>query len=242
MEEWLSRTELLLGRERLGCLLRSHVLVVGVGGVGAYAAELLCRAGVGALTVVDGDCVDVTNKNRQLPALDSAVGRPKVEVLAARFRDINPDMRLRTVCGFIREDDVESLLSSGPFDYVVDAIDTIAPKVALLAACVRHGVPVVSSMGAGGKMDPSQVRVADISRTHDCPLARVVRSRLRKLGVLRGVSAVFSPEPVDPRAVVASEGENKKSTVGTISYIPPLFGCFCASVVIRALVGRAVAE
>ena len=232
----MSRTELLLGRERLGCLLRSHVLVVGVGGVGAYAAELLCRAGVGALTVVDGDCVDVTNKNRQLPALDSAVGRPKVEVLAARFRDINPDMRLRAVCGFIREDDVESLLASGPFDYVVDAIDTIAPKVALLAACVRHGVPVVSSMGAGGKMDPSQVRVADISRTH------VVRSRLRKLGVLRGVSAVFSPEPVDPRAVVASEGENKKSTVGTISYIPPLFGCFCASVVIRALVGRAVAE
>lgn len=234
--EWLSRTELLLGRERLERLRRANVLVVGLGGVGAYAAEQLCRAGVGAMTLVDGDRVDVTNKNRQLPALDSTVGLPKAEVLAARFRDINPDIRLRVICDFVGEDDVESLLASGPYDYVVDAIDTLAPKVALLACCVRKRVPVVSSMGAGGKMDPSQVRVVDISRTTDCRLARVVRGRLRKQGIDRGIAAVFSPEPVEPQAIVAADSANKKSNVGTISYIPPLFGCFCASVVIRALV------
>ena len=233
--EWTSRTELLLGNEGMARLRNARVLVVGLGGVGAYAAEQLCRAGVGAMTIVDGDRVEPTNKNRQLPALDSTLGQPKAETLASRFRDINPDLRLRMVNDFIREEDAETLLASGPYDYVVDAIDTLGPKTALLAACVRAGVPVVSSMGAGGRMDPSQVRAADISQTHDCAVARAVRCRLRRLGITRGFTAVFSPEPVPPAAISPCEGGGKKSVVGTISYIPPVFGCHCAAVVIRSL-------
>lgn len=238
--EWLSRTELLLGKERLERLLRAHVLVAGLGGVGAYAAEQLCRAGIGEMTIIDGDRVEVTNKNRQLPAIDSNIGLPKAEVMAARFREINPDIRLHVINDFIRDDRMVEVLEMARYDYVVDAIDTLAPKIFLIYHCLQKGLKVVSSMGAGGKMDPMQIRIADISKSYNCTLARMLRKRLHKLGVYKGVKVVFSPEEVDPEAVVLSESENKnkKSNVGTISYMPPLFGCYCASVVIRDLAGE----
>jgi len=235
MNEWLSRTFLLIGEERLARLQQAHVLVVGLGGVGAYAAEQLCRSGIGEMTIIDGDLVELSNKNRQLPALDSNLGKPKVEVMAARFRDINPAIKLHVINAFVRDEKMIEVLDLAPYDYVVDAIDTLAPKIFLLYNCLQKGLRVVSSMGSGGKFDPSLVQVADISKSYNCNLARMLRKRLHKLGIYTGIKVVFSPEKVNPEAVILTESENKKSNVGTISYMPPLFGCHCASVVIRDL-------
>lgn len=236
MSDWLSRTELLLGKEKLERLKQAHVLVAGLGGVGAYAAEQLCRAGIGEMTIIDGDVVELTNKNRQLPALDSTIGKPKAELMAARFRDINPDIRLHVVNDFIRDDRMVEILDEARYDYVVDAIDTLAPKIFLIYHSIQKGLPIVSSMGSGGKLDPSKIEVADISKSYNCNLARMLRKRLHKLGVYKGVKVVFSSEFTNPEAVVLTESQNKKSNVGTISYMPPIFGCFIASVVVRELV------
>lgn len=236
MNEWLSRTELLLGEEKLERLQKAHVLVAGLGGVGAYAAEQLCRAGVGEMTIIDGDVVELTNKNRQLPALDSNMGKPKAELMAARFRDINPDIKLHVINDFIRDDRMVEVLGQAKYDYVVDAIDTLAPKIFLIYHSTQKGLRIVSSMGSGGKLDPSKIEIADISKSYNCSLARMLRKRLHKLGVYKGVKVVFSSEFTDPEAVVLVESQNKKSNVGTISYMPPLFGCFIASVVVRDLI------
>ena len=235
---WLERTELLLGEEKLKKLKAANVLVVGLGGVGAYAAEQLCRAGVGKMTIVDGDVVETTNRNRQLPALISNLGKPKAEVLASRFRDINPEIELTVVYEYIQDEKTVDLLKSQPFDYVVDAIDTLSPKVFLVYHSLQLGLKVVSSMGAGGKLNPQKVQVADISKSYNCKLAKMFRKRLSRLGVKKGVKVVFSSEEIDENAVRLEEGQNKKSTVGTISYMPPVFGCFISSVVIRDLVGE----
>lgn len=235
MSDWLDRTNLLLGAEKLGQLKNANILVVGVGGVGAFAAEMICRAGVGKMTIADGDVVEITNRNRQLPALKSTEGRPKTEVIGQRLMDINPDLELNTVFEFIRDERAVELLKSQPFDYVVDAIDTLSPKVFLIHHSVELGLNLVSSMGAGGKTDPSQVEVADISKSYNCKLARMIRKRLNKLGVKKGFKVVFSPEEVDENAIRLQEGRNKKSSVGTISYMPAVFGCYAASVVIRDL-------
>jgi tRNA threonylcarbamoyladenosine dehydratase len=232
---WDERTLLLLGAERQQKLRDSSVLVVGLGGVGAYAAEMLVRAGIGSLTIVDGDVVEESNRNRQLPALISTTGFSKVQVLAQRFRDINPDVNLEVSDEFLRDQRTCELLDSRHFDYVVDCIDTLSPKVFLIYHAVQRGLKVVTSMGAGGKMDPSKVKVGDISKSHDCKLARMVRKRLHRLGIRRGVQAVFSPEEVPGDAILLEESQNKNSTVGTISYMPAVFGCFIASVVIRGL-------
>ncbi|NCB06591.1 MAG: tRNA threonylcarbamoyladenosine dehydratase [Bacteroidia bacterium] len=234
---WLERTELLLGPEKLEKLKQANVLVVGLGGVGAYTAEQLCRAGIGKMTIVDADVVEHSNRNRQLPALISNVGKPKAEILAARFLDINPELQLTVVNDYIRDEKTIELLKSQPFDYVVDAIDTLSPKVFLIYHSLQLGLKVVSSMGAGGKFDPQKVEVADISKSYNCKLAKMLRKRLSRMGIKKGVKVVFSSEEVDENAVRLEEGENKKSTVGTISYMPPVFGCFVSSVVIRDLIG-----
>ncbi len=233
---WLERTELLFGEEKLQKLKSAKVLIVGLGGVGAYAAEQFCRAGIGNMTIVDGDVVEPSNRNRQLPALISNTGKPKAEIMAARFRDINPEINLTVVNDFIRDEKTTELLKSQSFDYVVDAIDTLSPKVFLVFHALQLGLKVVSSMGAGGKIDPTQVRIDDISKSHHCKLARMMRKRLSRMGVKKGVKVVYSPEEIDEKAVREEDGQNKKSTVGTISYMPPVFGCFIASVVIRDLV------
>lgn len=238
MTNWLERTELLLGEEKLNILKNANVLVVGVGGVGAYAAEMIVRSGVGRMTIADADKVSETNINRQLVALHSTVGREKCDILADRLRDINPDLQLTVVNRFIKDDETDALLDSSNFDYVVDAIDTLSPKLALIKGALDRGIRIVSSMGAGAKTDPTLMEIKDIAKTHHCPLAHMLRKRLHKIGIKRGFWAVFSPEPVREGAMILCEEQNKKSNVGTISYIPALFGIGCASVVIRDLVGE----
>ena len=236
---WLSRTELLIGNDKLSVLRDKHVLITGLGGVGAMAAEQICRAGVGHMTIIDGDTVHPSNRNRQLPALKSTEGKTKTGVMASRLLDINPALNLTVIHEYVRDERTVEILKQG-YDYVVDAIDTLSPKVYLLHACVELGLPVVSSMGAGGKFDPGQVTVADLDDSYNCKLAYYMRKRLHKLGIYKGIKVVFSPEVVDRSAVILQEGEtNKKSNVGTISYMPAMFGCFCASVVIRDLLAAA---
>ena len=238
MTNWLERTELLLGEEKLEILKNANVLVVGVGGVGAYAAEMIVRSGVGRMTIADADKVSETNINRQLVALHSTIGREKCDILANRLKDINPELQLTVVNRFIKDDETDALLDSDKFDYVVDAIDTLSPKLALIKGALDRGIRIVSSMGAGAKTDPTLMEIKDIAKTHHCPLAHMLRKRLHKIGIKRGFWAVFSPEPVREGAMILCEEQNKKSNVGTISYIPALFGIGCASVVIRDLIGE----
>jgi len=233
---WQQRTELLLGKEKMERLRRAHVLVVGLGGVGAYAAEMLCRAGVGQMTIVDADTVQPTNINRQLPALHSTLGKPKAEVLAERFRDINPDLRLRVLPLYLKDEAIPELLDNNRFDFIVDAIDTVSPKCYLIYHALRRGIKIVCSMGAGAKRDITQIRFADLGETYHCGLSKAVRKRLQKMGVKRKVPVVFSTEQADPNAVVLVDNElNKKSTTGTVSYMPAVFGCYLAEYVIRKL-------
>ena len=236
MNEWQQRTRLLMGEEKMERIRQSHVLVVGVGGVGAYAAEMLCRAGVGRLTLADADTVQPTNLNRQLPALHSTLGQPKVEVLAARFRDINPDIQLTLLPVFLKDDAIPALLDAAPYSFVVDAIDTLAPKCHLIAEALKRHIKIVSSMGAGAKRDITQVRFADLWDTYHCGLSKAVRKRLQKMGVRRKLPVVFSTEQADPNAILLTEEEqNKKSTCGTVSYMPAVFGCYLAEYVIKRL-------
>lgn len=235
MTNWLQRTDLLIGEEGIKRLKEAHVLVVGLGGVGGYAAEQICRAGVGTMTLVDGDVVEETNRNRQLVALKSNEGRPKAELFAERFRDINPEIKLNVFNHYLEDEKIAELLKVSKYDYVVDAIDTLSPKTFLIEKTLKAGFPLVSSLGAGGKFDPSLVAITDISKTYNCKLAKKLRKRLNKIGINKGFDVVFSSELVDNEKVVAVQGKNKASTVGTISYMPPVFGCFCASAVIRGL-------
>ena len=214
--EWQQRTELLLGKDKMKRLRHAHVLVVGLGGVGAYAAEMICRAGVGRMTIVDADIVQPSNINRQLPALHSAVGRPKAEILAERFRDINPDLELTVLVEYLKDERIPELLDSAKFDFVVDAIDTVAPKCYLIYNVLQRRLPIVSSMGAGAKWDITQ--------------------RLQKMGMKRKLPVVFSTEQADQDAVILVDDEkNKKSTAGTVSYMPAVFGCYLAEYVIRRI-------
>ncbi|MDD3566949.1 MAG: tRNA threonylcarbamoyladenosine dehydratase [Bacteroidales bacterium] len=233
---WQERTQLLIGVDAINSLKSKHILVVGLGGVGAYAAEQICRAGVGEMTIVDGDTLNPSNRNRQLPALVSTTGKPKAQVVGNRLMDINPELRLHIIQEYIRDDRMIEILET-KFDYVVDAIDTLSPKIFLIYHSLQKGLRLVSSMGSGGKLDPTKVEIADFSKSRICPLARVLRKRLGRLGVREGFQVVFSTEEVPEHAMTPCEGEpNKKTTIGTISYMPPLFGCLMASVVIRGLI------
>ncbi len=233
---WDERTRLLLGDANASLLAKAHVLVVGLGGVGSWVAEFLCRAGIGSLTIADGDVVEPSNRNRQLTALISTTGKAKSDVLALRMKDINPELRLTNINGFLRDTKTTEILDSDSFDYVVDCIDTLSPKTFLLYHAVTRGFRVVSSMGSGGKLDPSLIRVADISETYDCNLARMVRKRLHRLGIRTGIKTVFSPEKVPGQAIRPPVEDSTHSVVGTISYIPALFGGFIAAEVIRDLI------
>ena len=233
---WLERSELLLGKQGLERLRNSNILIVGVGGVGAYAAEMLVRAGIGKMTIADSDTVSESNINRQLIALHSTVGRGKTDVLAERLKDINPELQLTVIPEYIKDEKTDEILDSELFDYVVDAIDTLSPKLALIKGALDRNIPIVSSMGAGAKLDPTKMEICDISKTHHCPLAHMLRKRLHKMGIRRGFKAVFSAEPPIEGAMILCEERNKKSNVGTISYLPATFGIGCASVVIRDLI------
>ncbi len=233
---WLERTELLLGKNKLEKLKKAHVLVVGLGGVGSFAAEFLARSGVGKLSIADGDTIDLTNINRQLPALHSTIGQAKTSLMAQRLIDINPDLKLNIIERFLNPEDFDNLLTQNHYDYIIDAIDSVSPKIYLILAAKRHKIKIVSAMGAGGKIDPSKVKVADISKTRDDFLARVIRKRLRKHGIQKGVKCVFSTELQNPQALQMTENTGfKKSHYGTISYMPALFGLHAAATVINYL-------
>lgn len=239
-DPFYARTQLLVQESGLKRLQQAHVLVVGLGGVGGYAAEQLCRAGIGRLTLVDGDNVSESNINRQIIALRSTVGRSKAALFQQRFADINPRCHVEIVNEFLRDDRMIELLSADKYDFVVDAIDTLSPKVFLLYHACRLNLPVVSSMGSAGKYDPLQIQVSDIAKSHTCPLAAMVRKKLHKLGVKEGIWTVFSTEKVVAHAMVEEYSENKRTALGAISYLPATFGCICASVVIRQLLKQEI--
>ena len=235
--DWQERTLQLLGEKRFARLEQSSVLIAGMGGVGSMAAEMICRNGVGKLTIVDGDTVQPGNLNRQVPAVHSTLCRDKAVVMGERLLDINPGLKLTVYNEFLRDERIAEILEEG-FDYVVDAIDTLSPKISLIRQTVQKGIKLASSMGSGGRTDPSLVQVADFENTYNCRLAYILRKKLRKLDVRGGFKVVFSTEQVDRERIVPVEGEsNKKSTVGTCSYIPAIFGCLLASIVIRELAG-----
>ncbi|MCQ9640517.1 tRNA threonylcarbamoyladenosine dehydratase [Chryseobacterium sp. WG14] len=233
---WLERTELLVKDEGLEKLTKANVLVVGLGGVGSFAAEFLARAGVGHMTIVDGDTVDITNINRQLPALHSTIGKHKVEVVAERLLDINPQIKLIKINEFLNPERMDEVLDSGKFNYILDCIDSVTPKLYLIRAAKRKKIKLVSSMGAGGKTDPSKVMVRDISKTQNCFLARQIRKRLKKEKINKGFRCVFSNELQNEESLKMTDGANyKRSFYGTISYIPAIFGLYAASEVINYL-------
>lgn len=234
---WTERTEMLLGPDALGRLGSSHAVVVGLGGVGAYAAEMLVRSGLGKITIIDSDEVSETNINRQLIALRSTMGRKKTEVLRERLLDINPQLKLTAIDGYVHEDSMEKILGPLEPNVIIDAIDTLSPKIALIQYALSKGIWLVSSMGAGAKTDATAVRVADISKTYQCPLAHALRKRLHRLGINEGFQAVFSTELPRRDSVVIEESRNKKSQVGTISYLPAVFGCICAQAAICHITG-----
>ena len=232
---WQERTRMLVGERMLEHFARSRVAVVGVGGVGGYAAEMLVRAGVGHLVIMDSDDVSLSNKNRQLLALDSTVGKPKCDVLASRLLDINPALDIVVIKEYLETDKAGDYFSGMKIDFLVDAIDTLSPKLSLIKYCMDNSIPLVSSMGAGAKFDATKVRLADISKSYNCPLAYIVRKRLRHMGISKGFKVVFSEELPDRDAIVSQEDRNKKSQVGTVSYIPAVFGCVCAQAAIGHL-------
>jgi tRNA A37 threonylcarbamoyladenosine dehydratase len=232
---WLSRTKLLIGEEKLIHLTEQHVMVVGLGGVGSFAAEFIARSGIGRMTIIDGDVVDPTNRNRQLPALATNHGVSKALIMEERLKAINPQIELTVVRSFVNPEMVQELFHVKP-DYVIDAIDSITPKITFLKEAFGKGIRVVSSMGAGAKLDPTKLQVVDISKTYNCPFAQQIRKNLRQHGIRSGIKAVFSPEQPVKESLMLTDGKNfKKSAYGTISYLPAVFGATAASVVIRDL-------
>jgi tRNA threonylcarbamoyladenosine dehydratase len=234
---WMERTGLLVGEKGIEKLINAHVLIVGLGGVGSYAAEAIGRSGVGRMTIIDGDTVDPTNRNRQLQALASTHGLNKAVLMAERLRLINPDIQLDVIEKFQDPDEMK-LFMKQKFTYVIDAIDSISPKLYLLQTAYYNNQRLISSMGAGGKMDPTKIKVVDISQTSVCPMAQYVRKRLRYMNIYKGIKSVFSTELPAKYSIMRTDGSRfKKSAYGTISYLPAAFGLTCASVVIRDIVG-----
>ena len=237
--EWLQRTELLIKEEGIERLQSANILIVGLGGVGSFAAEFLVRSGIGNLTIADGDTVDITNINRQLPALNSTIGKNKTDVVAERILDINPKLNLKKINEFLEPERMEKILTQEKFDYVLDCIDSLSPKLALIITCKRKKIKLVSAMGAGGKTDPSKVIVRDISKTNNCFLAKQIRKKLKKEQIHKGFRCVFSTEIQDENSLKMTDGSNyKKSFYGTISYMPAIFGLYAAAEVIRFLLKK----
>lgn len=234
---WLERSELIFGKPAIDFLQESHVLIVGLGGVGSYAAEFIARSGVGTLTIIDGDSFDITNKNRQLMAMDSTIGRYKSEVLAEKLLDINPELKLNVLTEFVEPERVWEILEEFKPHYVMDCIDTVSPKIEWIIACMRLRIHIISHFGAGGKKDASMVKVARLHKTYNCKLAQQIKKRLKKKGVsFERVRAVFSAEIQDKEALAMTDGTGyKRSYYGTTSYLPALFGLRGAAEVIRHL-------
>lgn len=235
MGNWLERHELLIGKEEQLKLKNSHVLICGLGGVGSYAGEFIARAGVGKMTIIDGDKFDSTNKNRQLTALDSTIDKNKAVVLGERIRDINPDIDLTIIEEFVQPDRVWEILKDTHPDYVMDCIDSVTPKLNWMRACIRFKIKIISSMGAGGKLDPSKVSISNLNKTYNCNLASTLKKMLKREKVDgKRIKVVFSSETQLKNSLQLTDGKNfKKSFYGTASYMPAMFGLNAAAEVIR---------
>lgn len=229
-----TRTGLIIGDEGLNKLKESNVIIFGVGGVGSFAAEAIARAGVGNLTIVDFDDVDITNINRQLPALHSTVGKYKVEVMKERILDINPDINIKAIRKLYNKDTSESILNEN-YDYVVDAIDMVTSKIHLIENCKSKGLDIISSMGMGNKLDPTKIEVTDIHKTKICPLARVMRKELKDRKI-KNLKVVYSTE--QPKELKKKIFNGKKLTAGSVSFVPSVAGLVIASVVINDLLNK----
>ena len=233
-ENWLQRGELLLGEEKQARLAGSRLLVIGLGGVGSWAAEMLCRAGAGALTLVDADVVDVTNVNRQMPALASTVGQPKCEVVAGRLRAINPTVQLDVKQLYIEPGNIAQLLNEYQYDFVVDAIDTLEPKCALIRACWERGIKIISSMGAGAKCNLADIRCGELWKTEHCTLAKNVRRQLRDARGSFKLPVIYSVE--EPRRdAIRPSPAGGKPIIGSLGYFTATFGCYIAEYVIKEI-------
>ncbi|MFQ3579459.1 MAG: tRNA threonylcarbamoyladenosine dehydratase [Bacteroidales bacterium] len=238
-EEWKSRTLLLLGEEKLERLRKSHVIIAGLGGVGSYAVEFICRAGVGEITIIDADVYSISNLNRQLHATIHSVGKKKVEVIGNHLKSINPQVIIHTKDLYLKDDLIPQILMETRYSYAIDAIDTLSPKTFWGYHCYKNNIPLVVSLGSGGKTNPALVQVTDIDKTYNCKLGFYYRKRLHKLGIRKGIKAVFSSEQSPTEAIIATpEDEYKKSIVGTISFMPALFGLYCAATVINDLINQ----
>ncbi|ANQ49345.1 tRNA threonylcarbamoyladenosine dehydratase [Flammeovirga sp. MY04] len=236
MGHWQERTELLVGTEGLDTLGKAHVLIIGVGGVGGFAAEAIGRAGVGKITLVDGDVIEQSNRNRQIAALISTDGMPKAEVIGNRIKDVNPNVDLDVQKIYLDGENIKELLLAHKYDYVIECIDTLAPKMDVIRTAIQNDIKIVSSMGAGGRMDPTQTKVARLKDTYNCQLAQKIRKRIKEKSIKRKLKVVYSPELIDKSKVKTVEGVlHKASTIGTISYMPAVFGLTCASVAIRGI-------
>jgi tRNA A37 threonylcarbamoyladenosine dehydratase len=238
MGHWLERTELLIGEQKIEQLKNAHVLIVGLGGIGSFAGEFIARAGVGTITLIDGDKFDITNKNRQLTALTSTIDRNKAVVLAERIKEINPDAKINVIEEFVVPERVWELLNTYQPDYVMDCIDSVTPKLEWLVACISKKIKIISHMGAGGKLDPSKVKVETLDKTHNCKLAHHIKKRLKRKGItgFRRIKAVYSSEIQLKDSLKLTDGTNfKRSFYGTISYMPGLFGLYGAAEVIKHL-------
>lgn len=237
MADWLERTELLLGSEKLEKLGQKHVLIVGLGGIGSFAGEFIARAGIGEITLIDGDKFDPTNKNRQLTALDSTIGRNKAVVLAERLKDISSTIRLNIIEEFVQPERVWEILQEMKPDYVMDCIDSVSPKLEWIIACKRLKIKIITHLGAGGKTDPSKVQMKQLVNTHDCKLGLHLKKRLKRRNMEpKGVKAIYSSEIQQKHSLKMTDGTNfKKSFYGTVSYMPALFGLMGAAEVIRYL-------
>lgn len=234
---WLGRTQLLIGEEALLSLTQKHVMVVGMGGVGSFAAEFVARSGIGEMTIIDGDVVDPTNRNRQLPALATNHGVAKAQIMAERLMAINPELKLHVVEEFVNPEMVAQQIARKP-DFIIDAIDSLTPKLTFIKLAYESKIPMVSSMGAGAKLDPTKLQVVDISKTYNCPFAQQIRKNLKDHGIRKGLTVVFSPERIIKESLMLTDGKNyKKSAYGTISYLPATFGAVVSSVAIRSLMG-----
>ena len=234
MNNFTTRTSLIVGDEGIEKLRNSNVIVFGVGGVGSFAAEAIVRAGVGNITIVDFDDVDITNINRQLPALHSTVGKLKVEVMKERLLDINPDLNIKAIANKYNKETTDEILVED-YDYVVDAIDMVTSKILLVEECNKKGLTLISSMGMGNKLDPTKIVVTDIHKTHTCPLAKVIRKELKDRRIKK-LKVVYSTE--QPRELKKRIMKGRKVTPGSTSFVPSVGGLTIASVVINDLLNK----
>lgn len=231
---WLQRGEILIGSERQERLKSAHILVVGLGGVGSWAAEMLCRAGVGEFTIIDADTVDVTNINRQMPALSTTVGKPKCSVVAERMRAINPEVKITTGEFFVNGGNIPELLDKGGYSFVVDAIDTLEPKAALIKGCWERGIRIISSMGAGAKCNLADIRTGNLWKTEHCTLAKNVRRTLKEYRGVYSLPVIYSIEQPRKEAI-APNPAGGKPIIGSIAYFTATFGCYMAEYVIKEI-------